>query len=108
MSEFWNRDVEASGSEEDISESDGMYIDYWGFWVPFTETTWKLSCLVSFLDFQSWLSRNYLYLDALDAAKNAASSKTSAKLKLQDKIDMLQRAEENYYQNKSLDKQVAF
>ncbi|XP_009788316.1 ATP-dependent DNA helicase Q-like 3 [Nicotiana sylvestris] len=66
MSEFWNRDVEASGSEEDISESD----------------------------------------DALDAAKNAASSKTSAKLKLQDKIDMLQRAEENYYQNKSRDKQV--
>ncbi|OIT03537.1 PREDICTED: ATP-dependent DNA helicase Q-like 3 [Nicotiana attenuata] len=66
MSEFWNRDDEASGSEEDISESD----------------------------------------DALDAAKNVASSKISAKLKLQDKIDMLQRAEENYYQNKSRDKQV--
>nr|XP_009610276.1 ATP-dependent DNA helicase Q-like 3 [Nicotiana tomentosiformis] len=66
MSEFWNRDNEASGSEEDISESD----------------------------------------DALDAAKSVASSKTSAKLKLQDKIDMLQRAEENYYQNKSLDKQA--
>ncbi|KAK4713774.1 hypothetical protein R3W88_019681 [Solanum pinnatisectum] len=66
LSEFWNRDDEASGSEEDISESD----------------------------------------DALDAAKNAASSKTSAKLRLQDKMDLLQRAEENYYQNKSHDKQV--
>ncbi|XP_049414038.1 ATP-dependent DNA helicase Q-like 3 [Solanum stenotomum] len=66
LSEFWNRDDEASGSEEDISESD----------------------------------------DALDAAKNATSSKTSAKLRLQDKMDLLQRAEENYYQNKSHDKQV--
>ncbi|KAK6784562.1 hypothetical protein RDI58_018017 [Solanum bulbocastanum] len=66
LSEFWNRDDEASGSEEDISESD----------------------------------------DALDAAKNAASSKTSAKLRLQDKMDLLQRAEENYYQKKSHDKQV--
>ncbi|XP_059283807.1 ATP-dependent DNA helicase Q-like 3 [Lycium ferocissimum] len=65
-SEFWNRDDEASGSEEDISESD----------------------------------------DALDAAKNVASSKTSAKLRLQDKMDLLQRAEENYYQNKRHDKQV--
>ncbi|KAH0651812.1 hypothetical protein KY284_031724 [Solanum tuberosum] len=66
LSEFWNRDDEASGSEEDIPESD----------------------------------------DALDAAKNAASSKTSSKLRLQDKMDLLQRAEENYYQNKSHDKQV--
>ncbi|KAK4355743.1 hypothetical protein RND71_024714 [Anisodus tanguticus] len=66
LSEFWNRDDEASGSEEDISEFD----------------------------------------DALDAAKNVASSKTSAKLRLQDKMDLLQRAEENYYQNKSRDKQV--
>lgn len=66
LSEFWNRDDEASGSEEDISESD----------------------------------------DALDAAKNVASSKTSAKLKMQDKMDLLQCAEENYYQNKSRDKQV--
>ncbi|WMV38428.1 hypothetical protein MTR67_031813 [Solanum verrucosum] len=62
--------------------------------------------LFAFIDFHSWLSRNYLYLDALDAAKNAASSKTSAKLRLQDKMDLLQRAEENYYQNKSHDKQV--
>lgn len=67
LSEFWNRDDEASGSEEeDISKSD----------------------------------------DALDAAKNVASSKTSAKLRLLDKMDLLQRAEDNYYQNNSHDKQV--
>lgn len=64
--------------------------------------------LFAFTNFQSWLSQSYLYLDALDAAKNAASSKTSAKLRLQDKMDLLQRAEENYYQNKSHDKQVDF
>lgn len=64
--------------------------------------------LFPFIDFQPWLIRNYLYLDALDAAKNVASSKTSAKLRMQDKMDLLQRAEENYYQNKSHDKQVTF
>nr|GMC96139.1 ATP-dependent DNA helicase Q-like 3 isoform X1 [Ipomoea batatas] len=65
-SEFWNHGDEASGSEEDISDSD----------------------------------------EALDAAKNVASTGRSTKLRIQDKIEMLQRAEEKYYQNKNPEKQV--
>ncbi|RAL51155.1 hypothetical protein DM860_005511 [Cuscuta australis] len=65
-SEFWNREDDASGPEEDISDSD----------------------------------------EALDAAKNVASSRVSTKLRIQDKIELLQRAEENYYQNNNPEKQV--
>ncbi|CAH9147375.1 unnamed protein product [Cuscuta epithymum] len=65
-SEFWNREDDASGSEEDISDSD----------------------------------------EVLDAAKNVASSRTSTKLRIQDKIELLQRAEENYYKNNNTEKQI--
>ncbi|CAH9113536.1 unnamed protein product [Cuscuta epithymum] len=65
-SEFWNHEDDASGSEEDISDSD----------------------------------------EVLDAAKNVASSRTSTKLRIQDKIELLQRAEENYYKNNNTEKQA--
>ncbi|KAK3040347.1 hypothetical protein RJ639_026752 [Escallonia herrerae] len=64
FSEFWNRDDEASGSEEDISDAD----------------------------------------DGIDAVKNLVRSRLPLKSRLNDKIELLQRAEENYYQNKNPDK----
>ncbi|KAL2554000.1 ATP-dependent DNA helicase Q-like 3 [Forsythia ovata] len=66
FSEFWNRDDEASGYEEDISDSD----------------------------------------DAVEVAKSLKHSGKSSELRLNDRIELLQRAEENYYQIKSPDKQV--
>lgn len=66
FSEFWNRDDEASGSEEDISDSD----------------------------------------DAVEVAKSLAHSGKSSESRLSDRIELLQCAEENYYQIKSSDKQV--
>ncbi|XP_039010313.1 ATP-dependent DNA helicase Q-like 3 [Hibiscus syriacus] len=66
FSEFWNHDDEASGSEEDISDSD----------------------------------------DGFEVAKSISISKFSKKSEINEKIELLQRAEENYYQNKSRDKQV--
>ncbi|XP_022848227.1 ATP-dependent DNA helicase Q-like 3 isoform X2 [Olea europaea var. sylvestris] len=66
FSEFWNRDDEASGSEEDISDSD----------------------------------------DAVEVAKSLAQSGKSLESRLDDRIELLQCAEENYYRIKSPDKQV--
>ncbi|XP_052181370.1 ATP-dependent DNA helicase Q-like 3 [Diospyros lotus] len=66
LSEFWNRDDEASGSEEDISDSD----------------------------------------DAIDVAKSLVRSALPSKSRLNEKIELLQRAEENYYRNKIPDKQT--
>ncbi|XP_047319618.1 ATP-dependent DNA helicase Q-like 3 [Impatiens glandulifera] len=63
VSEFWNREDEASGSEEDISDSDGN--------------------------------------DALDKLPR---SSILSKSKVSTKIELLQRAEENYYRNKAPDK----
>ncbi|KAI8565328.1 hypothetical protein RHMOL_Rhmol03G0250500 [Rhododendron molle] len=65
VSEFWNREDEASGSDEDISDSD----------------------------------------DAIDVAKSLSKSSLPSKSKLNDRIQLLERAEENYYRNKSPDKQ---
>ncbi|GLU19707.1 hypothetical protein SLE2022_359410 [Rubroshorea leprosula] len=65
-SEFWNRDDEASGSEEDISDSD----------------------------------------DGIELAKSMSRSKFSKKPRLDEKIDLLERAEEKYYQNRIQEKQV--
>ncbi|PIN22205.1 ATP-dependent DNA helicase [Handroanthus impetiginosus] len=67
FSEFWNRDDEASGSEEDISDSD----------------------------------------DAAEIARSVAHSSKLSEQRLHDRMESLQRAEENYYQSKSnQDKQV--
>ncbi|XP_021273535.1 ATP-dependent DNA helicase Q-like 3 [Herrania umbratica] len=66
FSEFWNRDDEASGSEEDISDSD----------------------------------------DGFELAKSISRSKVSKKSGINEKIEFLQRAEENYYQIKAPDKQT--
>ncbi|XP_060674815.1 ATP-dependent DNA helicase Q-like 3 [Ziziphus jujuba] len=65
-SEYWNREDEESGSEEDISDSD----------------------------------------DGAEAVKSLAMSKLPKKSGLNEKMEFLQRAEENYYKNKSSDKQV--
>ncbi|XP_017982862.1 PREDICTED: ATP-dependent DNA helicase Q-like 3 isoform X2 [Theobroma cacao] len=66
FSEFWNHDDEASGSEEDISDSD----------------------------------------DGFELAKSISRCKVSKKSGINEKIEFLQRAEENYYQNKAPDKQT--
>ncbi|GMI76989.1 A. THALIANA RECQ HELICASE 3 [Hibiscus trionum] len=66
ISEFWNRDDEASGSEEDISDSD----------------------------------------DGFEVAKSVSRSKFSKKSGINEKIELLQRAEENYYQKKAHDKKA--
>ncbi|XP_022751520.1 ATP-dependent DNA helicase Q-like 3 isoform X3 [Durio zibethinus] len=66
LSEFWNRDDAASGSEEDISDSD----------------------------------------DGFEVAKSISRSKFSKKSGISEKIELLQRAEENYYQKKAPDKQA--
>ncbi|XP_022937723.1 ATP-dependent DNA helicase Q-like 3 isoform X1 [Cucurbita moschata] len=60
FSEFWNRKDEASGSEEDISDSD----------------------------------------DDTEVVKSLAGTKSLKKSGLNEKIALLERAEENYYQNK--------
>ncbi|XP_058206539.1 ATP-dependent DNA helicase Q-like 3 [Rhododendron vialii] len=65
VSEFWNREDEASGSDEDISDSD----------------------------------------DAIDVAKSLSQSSLPSKSKQNDRIQLLERAEDNYYRNKSPDKQ---
>ncbi|KAL1143861.1 hypothetical protein V6Z11_A11G189600 [Gossypium hirsutum] len=67
FSEFWNRNDEASGSEEDISDSE----------------------------------------DGFEVAKGISRSKFSKKTGINEKIELLQRAEENYYRNKAHDKQVS-
>ncbi|XP_028059695.1 ATP-dependent DNA helicase Q-like 3 isoform X1 [Camellia sinensis] len=64
LSEFWNRD-EASGSEEDISDSD----------------------------------------DAIDVVRSLVRSSLPSKPRLNEKIELLQREEENYYWNKIPEKQ---
>lgn len=63
FSEFWNRDDEATGSEEDISDAD----------------------------------------DGIDVVKSLSCSSVPPKSRLNEKIEFLQRAEENYYRNKVSD-----
>nr|XP_023884464.1 ATP-dependent DNA helicase Q-like 3 isoform X2 [Quercus suber] len=65
-SEFWNRDDDASGSDEDISDSD----------------------------------------DATEVVKSLAKSKLPSKSGLNEKIELLQRAEERYYQNNFSNRKV--
>ncbi|KAL0345127.1 UNVERIFIED_CONTAM: ATP-dependent DNA helicase Q-like 3 [Sesamum radiatum] len=61
FSEFWNRDDEATGSEEDISDSD----------------------------------------DPTEIAKSVAHSSRSSEWRLRERMESLQRAEENYYRSKN-------
>ncbi|XP_042485843.1 ATP-dependent DNA helicase Q-like 3 isoform X2 [Macadamia integrifolia] len=63
--EFWNRDDEASGSEEDISDYD----------------------------------------DTVEAVKSVARSKLTSKSRLNQRIEFLQHAEEDYYRKKATEKQ---
>ncbi|XP_057768312.1 ATP-dependent DNA helicase Q-like 3 [Salvia miltiorrhiza] len=67
LSEFWNRNDEASGSEEEISDSD----------------------------------------DATEIAKSVANSGKSSKWRLDERMESLQHAEDNYYRSKdNQDKKV--
>ncbi|XP_027366408.1 ATP-dependent DNA helicase Q-like 3 isoform X2 [Abrus precatorius] len=66
LSEFWNRDEEASGSEEDISDSDG---------------------------------------DGNEVVNNLAQSKLQSRLGVNEKLALLQQAEENFYRNKNTERQ---
>ncbi|PSS20763.1 ATP-dependent DNA helicase Q-like [Actinidia chinensis var. chinensis] len=66
LSEFWNRDDEASGSGEDISDYD----------------------------------------DVIDVAKSPSLSSLPSKSRLNEKMELLQRAEENFYRNKIPEKQT--
>ncbi|KAI5445607.1 ATP-dependent DNA helicase Q-like 3, variant 2 [Lathyrus oleraceus] len=65
LSEFWNRDEEASGSEEDISDLD----------------------------------------EGNEVVNNLARSKVQSRLGINEKLDLLQRAEEKYYRNENTNKQ---
>ncbi|QCE13582.1 ATP-dependent DNA helicase Q5 [Vigna unguiculata] len=65
LSEFWNRGEEASGSEEDISDSE----------------------------------------DGNDVVNNLTRSKLQSRLGVNEKLAMLQRAEENFYRNNNSYKQ---
>ncbi|XP_061362522.1 ATP-dependent DNA helicase Q-like 3 isoform X1 [Gastrolobium bilobum] len=71
LSEFWNRDEEGSGSEEDISDSDD-----------------ELSLA-----------------DGNEIVNNLTRSKRHSRLGVNEKLSLLQRAEENFYRNKNTDKQ---
>ncbi|KAL2327287.1 hypothetical protein Fmac_020714 [Flemingia macrophylla] len=66
LSEFWNRDEVASGSEEDISDSDG---------------------------------------NGNEVVNNLTRSKLQSRLGVNEKLAMLQQAEENYYRNNNTHKQ---
>ncbi|XP_057501429.1 ATP-dependent DNA helicase Q-like 3 [Actinidia eriantha] len=66
LSEFWNRDDEASGSGEDISDYD----------------------------------------DVIDVAKSPSLSNLPSKSRLNEKMELLQRAEDNFYRNKIPEKQT--
>ncbi|KAJ1437119.1 P-loop containing nucleoside triphosphate hydrolase [Sesbania bispinosa] len=65
LSEFWNRDEDANGSEEDISNSD----------------------------------------DGNDVVNNLTRSKLQSRLGVNEKLALLQRAEENFYRNENTEKQ---
>lgn len=65
VSEFWNRDEEASRSDEDISDSD----------------------------------------DGAEIVNNLTKSKCKSRLGVNEKIALLQRAEENFYGNENAEKQ---
>ncbi|KAE9604665.1 putative DNA helicase [Lupinus albus] len=65
LSEFWNRGDEASGSEEEISDSD----------------------------------------DGNEVVNNLTRSKLQSRSGVNEKLALLQRAEENFYRNKNTDKQ---
>lgn len=100
-SEFWNRDDEEC-SEEDISDSDGIFFttqfSFYFFWER--KGGFKEHCKFMYL-----IHCLRQIADGL-AAKNLARSKLPAKLGFNEKIECLQRLEERYYKDKSSDKQV--
>ncbi|KAL5158508.1 ATP-dependent DNA helicase Q-like 3 [Glycine soja] len=83
LSEFWNQDEEANGSEEDIPDSDG----------------------------RSVVIRLYIHVDEFslvdgnEFVNNLTRSKLQSKLGVNEKLAMLQRAEENFYRNNNAYKQ---
>ncbi|XP_022154639.1 ATP-dependent DNA helicase Q-like 3 isoform X3 [Momordica charantia] len=114
FSEFWNRKDETSGSGEDISDSDGIYplngLDcsppFPATWLHFLVVyTLDLFCLVVGLSLNFSLSMyicNLIFPKSPDDTEVVKSlgTKSLKKSGLNEKIALLERAEENYYQNK--------
>lgn len=51
---------------------------------------------------------NFFLSDGNEAVSNLARSKVQPRLGVNEKLDLLQRAEEKYYQSESTNKQVCF
>lgn len=51
---------------------------------------------------------NFFLSDGNEAVSNLARSKVQSRLGVNEKLDLLQRAEEKYYQSESTNKQVCF
>ncbi|KAG4949462.1 hypothetical protein JHK82_042676 [Glycine max] len=82
LSEFWNQDEEANGSEEDIPDSDGSVVI-------------RLYIHVD----------EFSLVDGNEFVNNLTRSKLQSKLGVNEKLAMLQRAEENFYRNNNAYKQ---
>ena len=96
FSEFWSRDDEAAASEDDISDDDGVY-----FVILFNLAFLvDLSCQFKFLKLRNLLP------DGNDVVEGLTQSALPSKSRISDKMELLQRAEEKYYQNKDPEKQV--
>ena len=97
-SEFWNRDDDASGSDEDISDSDGiLFLSSFFFCWGGGSAILSVYCLTH--------SAPKLP-DATEVVKSLAKSKLPSKSGLNEKIELLQRAEERYYQNNFSNRKV--
>ncbi|KAK9131431.1 hypothetical protein Sjap_011918 [Stephania japonica] len=88
FTEFWNRDDEASASEEDISDADDFLF--------------KLSP-IEYKGIRTILVRIDRDEDGLELMSNLSRSNFSSKSGVNEKIDALQRAEERYYKDKAHD-----
>lgn len=102
FSEFWNRDDDARGSEDDISDSDGIS--------PFVNFVYLILILYHFLLYHTVHCLTCRVLpqlpDDTEVAESLVRSKLPSNSGLEEKIELLQRAEERYYQTKASDRKV--
>ncbi|CAN1226254.1 ATP-dependent DNA helicase Q-like 3 [Linum perenne] len=101
MSEFWNRDDEASCSDEEISDSEGNTCNLKHLFGE--NNAWNLD------DISVFVITNLctLLADGMEDAKSVvAQSKFTRRAGLNEKMELLERAEEKYYgnQNQQLNK----
>lgn len=100
-SEFWNHDEDdRRGSDEDISDSEGISSFLWG--APLSSPV-GMEVLLYCCLYLAWLNFSD---DTTEAVRSLAGSKLPSHLGLDDKIEFLQRAEERYNQNNISDRQV--